>query len=54
MFSQTWKLTCCGGFHSIHIAISFDLSSVLITFVFGKNILIKDLFKQKLLSQIEN
>ena len=46
MFCQTWKLTCCRG--DIVQTILLDLSSVLITFVFG-NSLIKTSFDAKVI-----
>ena len=40
-------------FHTIHITILLDLSSVLITFVFG-NSLIKTSFEAKVIRSLEN
>ena len=51
MFCQTWKLTCCRG--DIVQTILLDLSSVLITFVFG-NSLIKTSFEAKVIRPHEN
>ena len=57
MFCQTWKLKCCQGdiIQISHNSYDYllDMSSVLIIFVFGNN-LIKTSFEAKVIRSLEN